>query len=124
MKCLSSPSKIQENHGLNGFVTGLVLVQIVVLHLRRWYQVAWKEKRWQPFILAMLSDIVIRHYTIAGHIFVCYEVDVEVGLNWCLGFLRGKSIRSLAEKDFLQMRVSSLQIEYWTREYQSWDSAF
>lgn len=76
----------------------------MVLHLRRWDQVAWKEKRWQPLILAMLSDIVISNYTITGHIFVCYELDVEVGLDMCLGFPRGKSIRSLAEKDFLQMR--------------------
>lgn len=76
----------------------------MVLHLRRSDQVAWKEKRWQRLILAMLSDIVISHYTITGHIFVCYEVDVEVGLNMCLGFPRGKSIHSLAEKDFLQMR--------------------
>lgn len=52
----------------------------------------------------MLSDIVISHYTVSGHIFVCYEVDVKVGLNMCLGFPRRKFIHSLAEKDFLQMR--------------------
>lgn len=36
---------------------GLAYVQIVV-HLRRLDQVAWKEKRWQPVILAPLSEIL------------------------------------------------------------------
>lgn len=52
----------------------------------------------------MLSDIVISHYTVTGHIFICYEVDIKLGSNMYLGFPRRKFIHSLAEKDFLQMR--------------------